>query len=76
MGVRFRRSVKISKGVKVNFGKSGASVSFGTRGLHHTIHTSGRRTTSAGIPGTGLSYVSTSKGKKSRGGFASKGRQF
>ncbi|MBQ6222977.1 MAG: DUF4236 domain-containing protein [Solobacterium sp.] len=66
MGVRFRRSVKISKGVKVNFGKSGASVSFGTRGLHHTIHTSGRRTTSAGIPGTGLSYVSTSKGKKSR----------
>lgn len=64
MGLRFRRSVKICKGVKVNFGKTGASVSFGTRGLHHTIHTSGKRTTSAGIPGTGLSYVSTSGGRR------------
>lgn len=62
MGLRFRRSVKICKGVKVNFGKTGASLSVGTRGFHHTVHTSGKRTTSAGIPGTGLSYVSTSGG--------------
>ena len=68
MGLRFRRSVKICKGVKVNFGKTGASVSFGTRGLHHTIHTSGRKTTSAGIPGTGLSYVSSSGGKRKASG--------
>lgn len=62
MGLRFRRSVKICKGVKVNFGKTGASLTVGTRGFHHTVHTSGKRTTSVGILGTGLSYVSTSGG--------------
>lgn len=60
MGVRFRRSIKICKGAKVNIGKTGASLTLGTKGFHHTIHTSGKKTTSAGIPGTGLSYVSTS----------------
>lgn len=62
MGVRFRKSVKITKGMKVNFGKTGASLTVGTRGLHHTVHTSGKRTSSIGIPGTGLSYVETSGG--------------
>lgn len=64
MGLRFRKSVKISKGVKVNFGKTGASLTVGTRGLHHTVHTSGKSTSSMGLPGTGLSYVSTSSGGK------------
>lgn len=64
MGLRFRKSVKICKGVRVNFGKTGASVSVGTKGLHYTAHTSGRRTTSIGIPGTGLSYVSSSGGRR------------
>ncbi|MCD8190713.1 MAG: DUF4236 domain-containing protein [Clostridiales bacterium] len=66
MGMRFRKSVKIGKGSRVNFGKRGVSVSFGGRGLRHTVSTSGRRTTSVGIPGTGLSYTSTSGGGKSR----------
>lgn len=57
MGLRFRKSITLCKGVKLNFGKSGASVSVGVPGLHRTYHTSGRRTTSVGIPGTGLSYV-------------------
>ena len=32
MGVRFRKSVKICKGVKFNFSKSGASLSLGGKG--------------------------------------------
>lgn len=64
MGLRFRKSVKICKGVKLNFGKKGASLSVGGRGFHHTIHSSGKRTTSAGIPGTGISFVSSSGGKR------------
>lgn len=59
MGLRVRKSIKIGKGVWLNLGKSGASISFGTKGLRHTIHTSGRMTTSIGIPGTGISYVKT-----------------
>ncbi|MGE9993789.1 DUF4236 domain-containing protein [Peptoniphilaceae bacterium SGI.137] len=54
MGFRFRRSVKICRGVKVNFGKTGASLTFGTKGLHHTIHTSGKKTTSVVLSGTGF----------------------
>lgn len=60
MGLRFRKSVKIAPGVKVNFNKKSISTTFGTKGAHHTISTSGKKTTSIGIPGTGISYVETS----------------
>lgn len=55
MGVRFRKSVKICKGVRVNFSKSGASLSLGGRGHRVTMGKRGTRAT-FGIPGTGLSY--------------------
>lgn len=61
MGFRFRRSFKVAPGVRVNLGKKSASVSFGTRGLRHTINTKGRQTSSIGIPGTGLYYTTSSK---------------
>lgn len=67
MGMRFRKSVKICKGVKVNFSKSGASVSLGGRGHSVNVGKRGTRAT-VGIPGTGLSYstkVSGGKKKKS-----------
>lgn len=57
MGLRFRKSVKICKGVKVNFSKSGASLSLGGRG--HSMNFGGRGTSATfGIPGTGLAYRS------------------
>ena len=53
MGMRFRKSVKICKGVKVNFSKSGASLSLGGRG--HSMNFGGRGTrATVGIPGTGM----------------------
>ena len=55
MGMRFRKSVKICKGVKVNFSKSGASLSLGGRGHSMNFGHRGTRAT-VGIPGTGLSY--------------------
>lgn len=61
MGFRFRKSIKIAPGVRLNLGKKSASISFGTRGLRHSISTSGRRTTSVGIPGTGIYYTKSSK---------------
>ncbi len=62
MAIRFRRSVKIIPGVRLNFGKRGMSVSAGVRGA--TI-TAGKRGiySSAGIPGTGLSYRDKIGGK-------------
>lgn len=66
MGLRMRKSIQICKGVRLNFGTTGASVSFGTKGLRHTINTNGRRTTSVGIPGTGISYVKNHSTKKKK----------
>ena len=69
MGFKFRKSFKIAPGVRVNFGKKSSSISFWTKGFRTSFNTKGRSTTSIGIPGTGLSYsTSTSlKGKtKSR----------
>ena len=55
MGFRFRRSIKIAPGVRINLSKSGLSTSIGTRGA--TVNIRGDRVRgTVGIPGTGLSY--------------------
>jgi len=60
MGFRFRRSIKILPGVRLNFGKRGISTSIGIRGAHVTIGKTGTRTT-VGLPGSGLSYTHLEK---------------
>ena len=42
MGLRFRRSIKIAPGVRVNLNKKSASVTFGPKGLKHTVSTTGK----------------------------------
>jgi len=64
MAFRFRRSVKLGKGLRLNVSKRGVGVSMGTTGLRHSIHSTGSRTNTIGIPGTGLSYVDRSYGDK------------
>ena len=56
MGLRFRKTITILPGVKLNLGKTGASISVGVKGLHANIHTSGKVTGTASLPGTGISY--------------------
>lgn len=71
MGLRFRKSITICKGVKLNISKSGASVSLGGKG--HSINLSGKGArATVGIPGTGLSYsksISTKKVKNMIGAY-------
>lgn len=76
MGWRFRRSVTLMPGVRVNFGLHGPSVSVGGKGFRTTFGSNGRVTRSIGIPGTGLSYVTTSggRGRQSSGGRAPSSR--
>ena len=64
MGLRFRKSVTLCKGVRLNFGKKGVSLSMGGHGFRKSFHTSGRVTTTVGIPGTGLYWVDTKNPKK------------
>lgn len=61
MGLRFHKSVSLGKGLRLNFGKKGMSVTTGVRGAHVTYSTAGKKTTSVGIPGTGISYVKSGK---------------
>lgn len=56
MSFRFRRSVRIMPGVRLNFSRKGTSVSFGGRGFHYTVGKTGTRTT-IGVPGTGMSWT-------------------
>jgi len=56
VGFRFRRSIGIIPGVRLNFGRRGTSVSLGVRGAHMTVGPTGVRKT-VGIPGTGMSYT-------------------
>lgn len=55
MGFRFRRSVRLFPGVRVNFSLSGVSVSAGVPGAMINIGPRGSRLT-MGLPGTGISY--------------------
>src|SRR5436190_3161515 len=55
MGLRFRRSVRLFPGVRLNFSRSGVSTSIGVRGASVTL---GQRGVygNVGLPGSGVSY--------------------
>lgn len=64
MGVRFRKSIKLAPGVRMNIGTKSAGLSFGGKGLRYSINSKGRRTSTVGIPGTGLSWSSSASSKR------------
>lgn len=59
MGFRFRKRIKILPGFWFNLSKSGVSTSIGGKGLTVNLK-DGKTTTTASLPGTGLSYRTTS----------------
>ena len=61
MGFRFRKRIRLSKGVHLNLGKKGASLSIGGRGSSLNISKKGVRK-SFSLPGTGISYQTKSVG--------------
>lgn len=66
MGLRFRRSIRLAPGLRLNFSTSGASLSVGPRGLSATFGSRGTYL-NAGIPGTGLYTRSRLDGSSGRG---------
>ena len=57
MGFRFRQSLRLAKGIRLNFSKSGVSLSLGGRGATANVSKHGIRTTMS-MPGTGISHTS------------------
>lgn len=66
MGFRYRKSLNLGGGFRVNLSKGGVGYSWGTRGYRVTRTASGRTRTTYSIPGTGLSWVSEKGGKGRR----------
>lgn len=65
MAIRFRKTIKILPGVKINVGKTGISTSVGVRGAHVTVGQRGTHAT-VGIPGSGLSITKKIGGKSQK----------
>jgi tetratricopeptide (TPR) repeat protein len=59
MGVRYRKSIRLGGGARVNLSRSGVGFSMGIPGFRVGVGGSGRVTRTLGIPGTGLHSVST-----------------
>ncbi len=66
MGLQFRKRIKICKGVNLNISKTGVGVSVGTKGARYSMHSSGRRTATVGLPGTGLYYTKNLSNSKKK----------
>ena len=72
MGLNFRKSISLGKGLKLNLSKSGPSVSFGKSGFRQSVNLKGQARTTVGIPGTGIYYTKTSNVKNIVGGLTGK----
>lgn len=66
MGLRFRKSIKLGKGVKLNLSTKSVGLSVGGKGAHFSVNSKGRKSATFGIPGTGLSYTTSSSRKSKR----------
>ena len=68
---RYRNSVRVAPGVKLNLNRKSISVTGGVRGAHVTKSLGGRSSYSVGIPGTGLSYRGSAGRRTSGAGHTS-----
>lgn len=64
MGTRFRKSIKIAPGVKINVGKKSVGLSVGGKGAGMTFNSKTGTRARVSVPGTGLSYSTKIGGKK------------
>ena len=56
MAIRFRKSVSLGNGIKININKKSVGLSLGGKGGRVIFNSSGRITTSSSIPGSGISF--------------------
>lgn len=64
MGLRFRKSINLGSGFKVNLSGSGVGFSWGVPGFRVSKGADGKVRQTVSLPGTGLSYQTTLGGKK------------
>lgn len=57
--MRYRKSIGLGKGIRLNVGKGSLGISAGVKGAHVSVNSKRGVTTSVGAPGTGVSYSKT-----------------
>ncbi|MEI6514126.1 MAG: DUF4236 domain-containing protein [bacterium] len=72
MGWRFRKSISLGKGLRMNLSKSGIGLSGGVKGMRVGVNSKGSYST-LGIPGTGI-YSMTRHGSSAKGAPISSGK--
>jgi len=65
MGFRFRRTIRVFPGLRLNLSRSGLSTSVGARGARVTVG-HGRVRETAGIPGSGAFYTESQSTRDER----------
>ncbi len=65
MGFRFRKSINLGGGFRINLSKSGVGYSYGGKGFRVTKRADGKTQSTVSIPGTGISYTETTSKKRS-----------
>lgn len=60
MGWKYRKSINLGGGFRINLSKSGIGYSWGFPGYRHTYSANGTQRKTYSIPGTGISYVESS----------------
>ena len=63
MGFRFRKSINLGGGFRINLSRSGIGCSWGTKGFRVTKTAKGTTRVTTSIPGTGISYSTETKKK-------------
>lgn len=66
MGFIYRKSIRLGP-FRVNVGKSGVGYSVGGRGIRTGVNSRGKRYTTFGLPGTGMSYRTSGSRKAGQG---------
>ena len=66
MGLRFRKTINLGGGFRLNISKSGVGFSWGPKGFRITRTADGKTKKTFSIPGTGISYVMDEKKKKTK----------
>lgn len=61
MGWRYRKSINLGGGFRINLSKSGIGYSWGFPGYRHTYSANGSQRKTYSIPGTGISYVESKR---------------
>lgn len=75
MGLRFRKSIKIAPGVKLNIGSKSVGVSLGGKFAGISLNSRTGAQVRASAPGTGLSYTKKIGGKKKKSTASKKNKQ-